>query len=297
MNSNHDHDFHYINSLLNTSKTEKVNETYWFPLPQNPGNESEHAPIQTRIVNDLRGLEKLEQLNPQDDIISRNELLAIFDGTDSTLETGAKQAVEALLVGFCDNFAWHGFDIAINTELKVHFTRLDNRFGYSQSLLALINLKGDILGELALLHKYGIITILTFSKYAQPISAQRKQNGKPRLLVDFREINTLIAEDYINNNHSVSAKTDAAQHMAEKNLFCKLDHSQAYHCLQMADQYSIEHLAFNFASKTFAYRRLARGLNRSLSAISCFILKNLDPVFKTDYFAQYVAEMPIPFNN
>ena len=64
--------------------------------------------------------------------------------------------------------------------------------------------------DLLLLHKYGIITTLLFSKYASPTLAQRKPNGKLRLLIDFRKINTLIADDYINNNHPVSTLTDAA---------------------------------------------------------------------------------------
>ena len=77
--------------------------------------------------------------------------------------------------------------------------------------------------QLALVHKYGIITTLPFSKYASPIFAQRKPNGKLRLLVDLRKINTLIADDYINKNHPVSTLTDAAQHVAGKDIFCKLD--------------------------------------------------------------------------
>ena len=170
---------------------------------------------------------------------------------------------------------------------------LNNRPDYSQSLPAPINFNDDILVELALLHKYGIITTLPFSKYASPIFAQRKPNGKLRLLVDLRKINTLIAEDYINNNHLVSTLTDAAQHLAGKNLFCKLDCSQAYHCLQMADQQSIELLAFNFASRTFAYRRLAQGLSRSLAAFSSFIREYLDPVIKADQCAQYVDNTDI----
>ena len=162
---------------------------------------------------------------------------------------------------FYDIFARHRFDIGINTEFKVQQLKpLDNRPAYSQSLPAPINLKDNILVELALLHKYGIMTTLPFSNYASPIFAKRKQNGKLRLLVDLRKNNTLIADDYINNNHPVSTLTDAAQHMAGKNLFCKLDCSQAYHCLRMADQQSIELLVFNFASRTFAYRRLAQGL-------------------------------------
>ena len=87
--------------------------------------------------------------------------------------------------------------------------------------------------ELALLHRYGINTTLPFSKYASPVFAQKKPNGKLRLLVDLRKINNLISDDYINNNLPVSTLTDAAQHMAGKKLFCKLDCSQAYHCLQM----------------------------------------------------------------
>ena len=84
--------------------------------------------------------------------------------------------------------------------------------------------------------------------------------------------------------------------MAEKNLFCKLDCSQAYHCLHLADQQSIELLAFIFASRTFAYRRLAQGLSRSLSAFSSFIRKYLDPVIKADQCAQYFDDIGIAAN-
>ena len=236
LNNNHDDAIHYINSIFKTSKIDEVNETYWFPTPQNPGNEKEHTPIQTRIFNELRELEQLAKLNPLDNIESRNRFLSILDWTNSTLQMDAKQAVEKLLVEFHDIFARHRFDIGINTEFKVQLTPLDNRPAYSQSLPAPINLKDDILVELALLHKYGIITTLPFSKYASPIFAQRKPNGKLRLFVDLRKINTLIPDDYINNNHPVSTLTDAAQHKAGKSLFCNVDCSQAYHCLQMADQ-------------------------------------------------------------
>ena len=145
----------------------------------------------------------------------------------------------------------------MNEEFKVKLTPKDDSPAYNQSLPAPINLKEDILVELAMLHKYGIITTIPFSKYASPIFAQKKPNGKLRLLVDLRKINNLISDDYINNNHPVSTLVDAAQHLAGKKLFCKLDCSQAYHCLPMADQRSIEMLAFNFASRTFAYIRLA----------------------------------------
>ena len=294
--NNHDDAIHYINSLLKTSKTDEVNETYWFPTPQNSGKEKKHTPIQTRILNELRELEQLEKLNPFENTDSQNQFSSNFDWIDSTLQPDAKQAVENLLVEFHDIFARHRFDIGINTEFKVQLTPLDNRPAYSQILPAPINLKDDILVELALLHKYGIITTLPFSKHASPIFAQRKPNGKLRLSVDLRKINTLIADDYINNNRPVSTLTDAAQHMAGENMFCKLDCSPAYHCLQMADQQSIELLAFNFASRTFAYRRLAQELSRSLSAFSSFIPEYLDPVIKADQCAQYVDDIGIAAN-
>ena len=168
---------------------------------------------------------------------------------------------------------------------------------YSQSLLTPINLKDDITVELALLHRYGIITTLPFSKYASPIFAQRKPNGRLRLLVDLRKINNLITQDYVNNNHPVSTLSDAAHHMAGKKLFCKLDCSQAYHCLQMADYQSIQMLAFNFANRTFAYRRLAQGLSRSLSAFSSFLREYLNKAIKADQSAQYVDDIGIAAND
>ena len=65
----------------------------------------------------------------------------------------------------------------------------------------------------------------------------------------------------------------------------------------MADQRSVEMLAFNFASRTFAYKRLAQGLSRSLSAFSSFMREYLDPVVKVDQCAQYVDDIGIAANN
>ena len=84
--------------------------------------------------------------------------------------------------------------------------------------------------------------------------------------------------------------------MAGKNLFCKLHFSPAYHSLQIADQQSIELLASNFASRTFAYRRLAQGLSRSLSAFLSFIREYLDSIIKADQCAQYVDNFGIAAN-
>ena len=65
----------------------------------------------------------------------------------------------------------------------------------------------------------------------------------------------------------------------------------------MADQRSVEMLAFNFADRTFAYKRLAQGRSTSVSAFSSFTRECLDPVVKADQCAQYVDDMGIAFNN
>ena len=288
---------HYVSSLIKTNRNPQNSENYWFPTPENPGNPEEHTPIQKRILRELQTLQDLETVDPTTDAESRAKFLENFDWKDSTLTPEEKEKIEELLVEFHDIFARHRFDIGMNEDFKVKLTPKDDSPAYSQSLPAPINLKEDILVELAMLHKYGIITTLPFSKYASPIFAQKKPNGKLRLLVDLRKINNLISDDYINNNHPVKTLVDAPQHLAGKKLFCKLDCSQAYHCLPMADQRSIEMLAFNFASRTFAYRRLAQGLSRSLSAFASFMREYLDKVIKADQCAQYVDDIGIAAND
>ena len=287
----------YLTELLRTNKPDQQTNTFWFPTPENPGNTNEHTPNQTRILKELCELKQKEKLNPKDDSESRIEFLKRFDWTDTLLTETEKQAVEDILVEYHDVFARHRMDIGINKEFKIKLTPKDDKAVYSQNLPMPTHLKEDLIVELALMHKYGIITVLPFSKKASPIFAQRKPNGNLRLLMDLRKINTLIADDYTNNNHPVNTLSDAAQHLAGKSLFCKLDCSQAYHYLQMADQLSVEMLAFNFASRTFAYKRLAQGLSRSVSAFSRFMREYLDPVVKADQCAQYVDDIGIAANN
>ena len=281
----------YLSELVRTNKLEQQSNTFRFPTPENPGKTGDQTPIQTRIQK-LRELQEQEKLNPKDDVESRLNFLERFGWTDTLLTQTEKHAVENILVEYHDIFARHRTDIGMNTEFKVRLTPKDDKAVYSQSLPMPIHLTEDLIVELVFMHKNGIITVLPFSKYASPIFAQRKPNGKLRLLVDLKKINTLIADNYT-NNHPVSTLSDAAQHLAVKSLFCKLDCSQAYHCLQMEDQRSVESLA----SRTFAYKRLAQGLSRSVSAFSSFMCEYLDPVVKADQCAQYLDDIGIAANN
>ena len=256
----------YLNELLQTNKPEQQSNTFWFPTPERPGRLENHIPIQTRILKELNELKDKEKLNPKESTESRKKYLKRFDWTDTLLTEAEEQAIEDILVDYHNIFARHRMDFGMNREFKVKLTPKNDEAIYSQSLPMPIHLKEDIIVELVLMHKYGIITVLPFSKYASPIFAQRKPNGNLRLLMDLRKVNSLIADDYTNNSHPVNTLSHAAQHLAGKSLFCKLDCFQAYHCLQMADLRSVEMLAFNFASRTFAYKRLAQGLSRSVSA-------------------------------
>ena len=287
----------YLNELLRTSKPEQQDNTFWFPTPENPGQPEDHTPIQTRILKELNELKDKEKLSPQESTETREKFLKRFDWTNTLLTEMEKQAIEDILADYHNIFARHRMDIGMNTEIKVKLTPKDDKAVCSQNLPMPIHLKEDLIVELALLHKYGSITVLPLSKYASPIFAQRKPNGKLRLLVDLRKINSRIADDYTNNNHPVSTLSDAAQHLAGKSLFCKLDCSQAYHCLQMADQRLVEMLAFNLARRTFAYKRHAQGLSRSVSAFPSFMRKYVDPVVKVDQSTQYVDDIGIAANN
>ena len=156
-------------------------ETYWFPTPEEPGDPATYTPIQQRIYKELLELQELEKLNPNDNESSRKTFFSNFEWSDTTLSPDKRQEIEEILVDFHDIFARHRFDMGINRDFKVEPTPNDDRTAYSQSLSTPINLKDDITVELALLHKYGIITTLPFSKYASPIFAQRKPNGRLRL--------------------------------------------------------------------------------------------------------------------
>ena len=97
----------------------------------------------------------------------------MFKWEGSQIEGNDKKQLEQTIVEYNDIFARHRLDIGINNSFKVKLTPKDERPIYTQSLPVPINLKEDLTVELALMHRYGIITTLLFSKYASPIFAKR----------------------------------------------------------------------------------------------------------------------------
>ena len=241
----------HLNEVLETNKLEQRNNSFWFPTHENPDKVEDHTSIQTRILTEILELKEEGKLNPQEDVESRTKVLERF-GWTATLLTVAKQGTaEGILVDYYDIFAIHSEEIVMNTEYSLRLTLKDNEAVYNQIVRLPIHQIGDLIVDVALMHKYGIDTVQCFSKYASPILAQRKPNGKLRLPVDLKKINSLIADDYKNNKHTVTILSDAAKHLAGMSFFCNLDCSQAFSCLQVADQWSVEMLAFNFATKAF----------------------------------------------
>ena len=161
----------YLTELLRTNKPDQQNNTFSLPTPENPGNTEDYTPIQTRILTELRELQRREKLNPKDDSEARMEFLKRFDWTDTLLTETEKEAVENILVEYHDIFARHRMDIGMNTEIKVKLTPKDDKAVYSRTLPMPIHLKEDLIVELAFIHKIWIITVLPFSKYASPIFA------------------------------------------------------------------------------------------------------------------------------
>ena len=55
-------------------------------------------------------------------------------------------------------------DIGMNTDIKVTLIPKDDEAVFSQNLPMPIHLKEDLIVQLTLMHKFGILTVLPFSK-------------------------------------------------------------------------------------------------------------------------------------
>ena len=68
------------------------------------------------------------------------------------------------------------------------------------------------------------------------------------MLVDLRGTNNLMKYGNFEQNLPVATTADPAENMARKKFFCDLVSSQAYQCLQMANEQSLQILSFIFGS-------------------------------------------------
>ena len=288
-----DHLTKSINGLIEDSETKVYPSTdeFWFPTPENCKDPENLTGIHKRIYDEIVALKAREKLEPDKNLEDRKKFLSQFTWENSVFNAEQINIVETLLLKYHRIFARHRLDIGANEEFKVKLTPENDKPMYTQGPPTPIHYRDEVLVELALLQYWGVITTLTYSKYSSPIFAVRKPSGKLRILVDLRRINHLIRHDYDNHNFPIATLADVNAHLAGKKYFAKLDCSQAYHVLQMADPLSVQLLAFNFLSRTFAYLRLAQGLSRSVSAFSSFMRKYLYPCIVADQCFQYVDDL------
>ena len=286
-----------INHLIKDSDRKGENQpprpppdyaSFWVPTPETCDSPENLPALQKQIYDQIAALQQKESMDPKQNPDDRDTFLAQFQWTQSLLNTDEKQQVESQLVGYSDIFAKHRFDVGYNTEMKIKLTPEHSMPMYIQGPPTPIHLRDELHLERALMHYYGLIITLPQSKYSSPLFAHRKESGRLRFLIDLRIVNHLLKNDYLNANFPISNMTDATNHFAGKTYFTKLDCSQAYHCVQMADEISVQLLAFNFSSRTYAYKCFAQGLSKSVTGFNSFIRHYLDPCLAADLCTQFM---------
>ena len=107
---------------------------------------------------------KKGKLKRKSDAKTRLNYLQRPNWIDALLTEAEIQAVEDILVDYHNIFAEPRMENVVNTEFKVKLTPKDDKAVYNQNLPMPIHLREDEVVELALMHKYGIITVLPFLK-------------------------------------------------------------------------------------------------------------------------------------
>ena len=277
--------------IIDYRPLEGATNEIWFATPENTSDPEKLDNFNQRVYNLILDCKDKERLDPTKSFDMRKEFLDLFEWEGTQFDAEQREQINELLVKYHSIFARHRFDIGGNNEFKVKLTPTHDDPVYKKSPPTPVHIKEDLKVELALLQYYGILRTLPYSKYSSPIFAQRKPNGKMRILVDLRRINHILRHDYDDNNFPIPSMDEANHHMANKFFFSKLDCSQAYHVVQMADERSVQLLAFNFESRTFAYQRLAQGLNRSATAFSSFMRKYLEKDIAADRCAAFMDDV------
>ena len=116
LDTNHDDAMQYVNALVKMTRTGKCNETCRFPTPQGHSDETQLTLIQKGILHEFIALEKLQQLNPQENEESRDHFVSSFEWNDSTLDKQARQALEKLLAEVHGIIARHKLDVGIDNN-------------------------------------------------------------------------------------------------------------------------------------------------------------------------------------
>ena len=97
LNENEENAVYYISSMLKANRNNDQYEHYWFPKPENPGDEESHTPVQIRILKELSNLREAEMLSSNDHEESRRKFFSNFDWQDSMLQQHEIKKIQSLL--------------------------------------------------------------------------------------------------------------------------------------------------------------------------------------------------------
>ena len=84
----------YINELLKTPEKPSHNQNFWFPTPDRPGDPATHTPIQNRILREIKELEEIQKIDPNNSEEERKTFLQNFKWDDSQLSEDDKKDIE-----------------------------------------------------------------------------------------------------------------------------------------------------------------------------------------------------------
>ena len=108
----------------------------------------------------------------------------------------------------------------MNTEFTVKLTPKNDKPVYSQSLPMPIHVKEDVPCGISLNAQiWDHHSTALFQVRKSHIRTEQTKRKTWPTGIDLRKINSLISDDYINNNHPVSTLSDAAQHLLASHYF------------------------------------------------------------------------------
>ena len=104
----------YVNELMKFNENEQNCEIFWFPTPENPGNEEEHTPIQGWILKEIhqnsKALIKKEELDLTKDQESRKKFFDMFQWEGSQIERNDRKQLEQKVIEYNRYISLHVID-------------------------------------------------------------------------------------------------------------------------------------------------------------------------------------------
>ena len=119
-----------------------------------------------------------EWIDPKNDVRSRIKLFEHIDWTDTLFTETWTQTIDEILVEWHNNIngrqKWNS-GVKMNFECKLRSE--NNKVVFIQKVPMPVQVEQDLIDNLALTHKCGVLKLLPFFKYAVPIFEPNKPNG------------------------------------------------------------------------------------------------------------------------